>query len=130
MLVTVAAVTGCRRGELAALKWCDYQEDVLHIRGSAYNVGRVKGVKTTKTGRRRRVAVHQRLAEVLESWRASRAEEAAAMRLPYGPEGFVFSETPGATAPININTVSTRLPCGLVFTRFASTPFATSPPRS
>src|ERR1019366_4213540 len=72
MFVTVAAVTGCRRGELAALTWCDYEEHVLHIKGSAYNVGGAKGVKTTKTGRHRRVAGHERLAEVLASGRSSR----------------------------------------------------------
>jgi integrase len=108
MIVTMAAVTGCRRGELAALRWCDYEDQVLHIRGSAFNVGRDKGIKTTKTGRHRRIAVHARLAEMLESWRSSRAENAARAGIPFGPESYLFSDRPGSPTPININTLSLR----------------------
>jgi len=108
MIVTVAAVTGCRRGELAALRWCDYEDEVLYVRGSAYNVGRTKGIKTTKTGRQRRIAIHGRLAGMLESWRTSRAERAAAAGVPYGPESYLFSDGTHGVEPININSLTTR----------------------
>jgi integrase len=108
MIVTVAAVTGCRRGELAALRWCDYQDEMLHVRGSAYNMGRTKGIKSTKTGRQRRIAIHGRAAGMIESWRRSRADLAAAAGVPYGPESYLFSDGTHGVTPININSLTTR----------------------
>ena len=107
MFVLVAAVTGCRRGELAALRWGDDSDGVLRIRGSAYNVGRERGVKPTKTGRQRRVVVGRQLELALERWRSRCEAVAASAGAPLGPDCLIFSSTPDGLEPININTVTT-----------------------
>jgi integrase len=106
MFVLVAAVSGCRRGELAALRWSDYADQVLHVRGSAYAMGRTKGIKTTKTRRQRRVAVQGGLAEALDGWRARCHAAASHAGLPFGDDCFIFSARPDGLEPVNINTVT------------------------
>jgi integrase len=114
-IVSVAAATGCRRGELAALKWCDYADHALHIRGSAYNLGSRNGVKETKTGRHRRVVVLGELEAVLEQWQRRCELLADEAGVALAPDAFVFSPTPGGVTPVNVNTVSSQ------FRRVAST---------
>ena len=108
VLVLTASVTGCRRGELAALRWGDLEGGVLHVRGSAYALGRVRGVKDTKTGRARRVVVHERLARELEAWRARCEADASAAGATLGPASFIFSSQPDGLTPVNVNTVTSR----------------------
>jgi integrase len=124
-IVSVAAATGCRRGELAALRWGDYVEQVLNIRSSAYNLGARSGMKETKTGRHRRVVVMGELREVLERWRTKCEVVAVNAGAVFGPESFVFSSNPGGVKPVNVNTVSsqfrrTALELGLVDVHFHS----------
>ncbi len=106
MLVLVAAVTGCRRGELAALRWSDYADEVLRVRGSAYHVGRAIGVKPTKTGRQRRVVVERHLGDALDRWRSTCEARARDAGATLGAESLIFSSSPDGLEPININTVS------------------------
>jgi integrase len=106
MFVLVAATSGCRRGELAALRWSDYTDRVLHIRGSAYALGRSKGIKTTKTGRQRRVVVPEALADALEAWRSRCAEIASQAGVEFGAACFMFPARPDGFDPVNINSVS------------------------
>lgn len=107
MFVLVAAVTGCRRGELAALQWRDYADGSLRIRGSAFRLGRLRGVKQTKTGRDRRVAVDDDLDKILRRWRARCDQIADGAGVSIDADGLIFSPDPGGRAPININTAST-----------------------
>jgi integrase len=107
-IVSVAAATGCRRGELAALKWSDYADRALNIRGSAYNVGSRNGVKETKTGRHRRVLVIGELEWVLERWHRRCQRLAHDVGVAVAPGSFVFSPTPGGVTPVNVNTVSSQ----------------------
>jgi integrase len=107
-LVSVAAVTGCRRGELAALKWSDYDGDALRISGSAYTLGARNGVKPTKTGRHRRVVVVGELERVLSRWRAHAESKARSRGATVGAESFRFSRSPGGLTPVNINTISSQ----------------------
>ena len=106
MFVLVAAVTGCRRGELAALKWGDYADRSLLVRGSAFRLGRQQGVKQTKTGHHRRVAVDDDLDKILASWWARCQRNANDAGLSLDPECLIFSSAADGRAPININTVS------------------------
>ena len=106
MFVLVAAVTGCRRGELAALRWSDYCDKVLRIHGSAYNVGRKKGIKPTKTGRQRRIVVGSHLELALQRWKSRCEAIAGDVGASFGPECLIFSSTPDGLGPININTAT------------------------
>ena len=107
MFVLTAAVTGCRRGELAALRWRDFSDGELHVRGSAYNVGGVRGEKQTKTGRQRRVTVAGEVTLRLEEWRARCEDAASTAGVAYGEDAHLFSNDPDGAAPVNINSVST-----------------------
>ncbi len=106
MFVLVAAVTGCRRGELAALRWGDHSAEGLRVHGSAYNIGRKKGVKPTKTGRERRVVVGSHLELAIQRWKARCEFVAADVGAAFGPDCLIFSGTPDGLGPINVNTVT------------------------
>lgn len=106
MFVLVAAVTGCRRGELAALRWGDYVDGALHVHASAFRLGRVQGIKATKTGRGRRVVVDAELGAVLQGWRSLQERRCLEAGASLEPACLLFSATPDGRTPININTVS------------------------
>ena len=48
--VLLSASTGCRRGEVLALRWSDVRDGQLIVSASAYQVAGARGVKATKTG--------------------------------------------------------------------------------
>jgi len=105
--VLVAAVTGCRRGELAALQWKHLDGDSLLINSSAYAVGGVRGVKSTKSGRERRVNVDAPLLEFLKQWRERCEALASEFGVDYSDACFIFSSRPDGASPVNVDTMST-----------------------
>lgn len=90
-LMFTAASTGGRRGEMLALRWSnvDLEQRLLTIGGSVWHVGREWGVKTTKTGKVRRVALDDATTAVLTVLRERQAS--APIRLASDP--FVFAAT-------------------------------------
>jgi integrase len=106
MFVAVAAVTGCRRGEIAALRWLDLRDDTLVIRASAYAIGATKGIKSTKSGRTRRILIGPALGAELVAWRARCETLAARHGLAYGDDAFLFAAGPDGAAPVNVNTMT------------------------
>lgn len=109
MFVLVAAVTGCRRGEIAALRWADLVGDGLKIRASAFDVGDEHGVKATKTGKERVVIVDPLLRGALDAWHARCVEMASAFGVTLSPDSFIFSARPDGARPVNVHTVSSGL---------------------
>jgi len=72
VLYAILFLTGVRFGEMAALRWSDYDDECqplgkLHV--SASYSTRHKQVKSTKTGVVREVPVHPLLAAILADWR-------------------------------------------------------------
>lgn len=69
-MFAVAGLAGLRRGEVIALRWRDVrlQEGRLWVRRSAEQIRGVKRIKTTKSGRDRRVAIHEDLVQLLAAW--------------------------------------------------------------
>ena len=55
MLLSLAVLTGARRGELCALRWSDVDGNSIRFRRSLYRAGIERGEKSTKSGRERRV---------------------------------------------------------------------------
>jgi integrase len=109
MFLLLAAITGCRRGELAALRWSDIKGDLIIISSSAYSVDQERGIKSTKSGRERTLVAGDQLNDILRSWR-DRCEEIAAdqgIGLPH--DAFLFSARADGQSPINIDTVSTNV---------------------
>lgn len=118
MFVLLAAVTGCRRGELAALRWRHLEGDTLVVKSSAYAVGGIRGVKSTKSGRERRVVIDESLLQLLTQWKTRCEELARSFDVDYFDNAFIFSARPDGASPINVDTISTSFvriarACGL-----------------
>jgi integrase len=106
MFVLLAAVTGCRRGELAALRWDDVDQGSIAVRASLWSRGGESGIKSTKTGRERTVVIDGVVAGVLERWRARCLSVAADWGVTYVDDAFVFAARPDGSVPVNIDTYS------------------------
>jgi len=102
--------TGCRRGELLGLRWCDVDlgAATITIRRTRVLAGRRVIVETPKSAKSRRtIAIDQRTVRSLRRWQTKQAEE----RLRIGPhwrdtDGHLVTE-PDGTLP-NPNTFLRR----------------------
>jgi integrase len=107
--VFLAAVTGCRRGEIAALRWNSFRGDVLIIGQSAYAVKGVTGIKSTKTGRDRVVHLDQSVQEWFQYWHGQCVERATEWGVHLTPESFVLSSQPDGSRFVNLDAVSRKV---------------------
>jgi integrase len=102
----LSAVTGCRRGEIAALRWNCYQNGLLVIRESAYSVKGDAGIKSTKSGRERVVHLDPAVQAWLEYWRAQCEKQALEWGVHLTPDGFILSSRPDGSRFLNLDAVS------------------------
>ena len=68
VLIHLAIITGCRRGELTSLQWSDVDIDnsIIHIKKSLYQLtGESAKVKSTKTGKNRTIAIPDYCSDML-----------------------------------------------------------------
>jgi len=105
----VAGVTAARRGEVAALRWSDIDDDIIHIRHSAYNVAGQQGIKSTKTGRERDIYVGQNMKDLLLQWRTHCDEIAHEHQVTLSENSFLFSRLPDFSKPLNVDTVTAQV---------------------
>jgi integrase len=110
-LITLAALTGARRGELVGLRWDDWDEtgETLRIARSAYKTddGSVD-VKSTKTHQERRIGVDPVAREALRRHRATVQALAAELELTVPDDAYIFSDSPVGTEPLHPNLVTQR----------------------
>jgi integrase len=106
VFAVLAAVTGARRGELAALRWSAVQGNEIRIDSSVYSAGNDTGVKSTKTGQERILHAGPWVVDVLENWRRSCELQAEEFRVELEDNGFVFAIRPDGHSPINIDTIT------------------------
>lgn len=79
-IVAVAAFSGLRRSEIAGLRWCDWEDDKLHVRQSVFNYV-VNPPKSPAS--RNWVPVTPQLKEALEAYKAEcSAEDTTGMMSP------------------------------------------------
>jgi integrase len=100
-LFTVAATTGCRRGELCGLQWgdIDFERATMVVARSISDTpGRVE-VKDTKTHAARRIALDPLTVEVLRLQRTVCDERATAAGVAIGTTGFIWSQEVDASKP-------------------------------
>jgi integrase len=109
MFVLLAAVTGCRRGELAALRWRDIQGDRIAVSSSVFSAGGERGVKSTKSGRERVVIAGEQVMMAIDAWSAKVHRDAADWGVTVSSDAFVLSTRPGGDAPPNVDTVTTSV---------------------
>lgn len=109
MFVLLAAVTGCRRGELAALRWKDIDGERITISASVYAAGGAQGVKSTKSGRSRVVVAGHEWMNAIAAWRARVEADTEGWKVRLREDSFVLSTRPGGDLPPNIDSVSTSV---------------------
>lgn len=107
-LAAFVAWTGCRRGEVCALKW----EDVDLVAGSVFIhrsvVPDAGGVaeRTTKTGESRRIAIGPKTTRILSEHLQRCADRAEFSGSAITPESFVFSPEPDGGRPYHPHTIT------------------------
>ena len=104
--VFLAAVTGCRRGEIAALRWSSFQNGLLNIGHSAFKVKTGDGLKSTKSGRERIVHLDQTVQDWLAYCRARCEAQASEWDVELVPNGFIFSSSPDGSNTVNLDSIS------------------------
>jgi integrase len=95
-LLTLAFRTGMRQGELAALRWEDFDltdKPFITVRRSADTRTKTR-VSTTKTGKERKIRIGPRTVDVLKAHRAKQLEERMAAA-SWADSGLVFPNTKG-----------------------------------
>ena len=105
--VFIAAATGARRGEIAALRWRDLVGAQLHVRASVWAAGKTStGIKSTKSGHERVVHLDPSVVEWFASWRSHCEAVAQEFEVVLADDAFVISPWPDGAAFMNIDTVS------------------------
>ncbi len=103
VMLTLAATTGARRGELCALRWSDVDWGLatLAIERSVYEVeGGGWAEKDTKTHQERTIGLDDFTLSVLEVHRGRVEALAAELELEVLPAGFVCSRSPVGAEPV------------------------------
>jgi integrase len=110
--IMLAALTGCRRGELLGLRWSDVDRDemVLQVQRSIKReeFGRALRAGPTKTHQDRKVALDPVMLAVIDTHR-QRAEawaEEAGVRI--GAVGYMLTEDPTGETPMAPDTLTHR----------------------
>jgi len=119
-MVFAAATTGCRRGELCALRWSDVdlERATLVVSHSISETGGQLVVKDPKTHRSRRLALDPSTIAMLEQHHGRMVERAERFGAGLGADAFIWSQEPDGSAPWRPNRVtevfrSTRRQLGL-----------------
>jgi integrase len=104
VFLRLSAALGTRRGETAALHWCDVDLDnaEIHVhRALAPVEDNRKQVleKGTKTHATARLAIDEETVVVLRRFRAQAVEVALACGVPFDDDGYVFSPEPERRRP-------------------------------
>ena len=106
VLIHLAIVTGCRRGELVALKWnaVDFSSCSITVKLSNYKLKgdnvRSKAPKTRRSARE--VAVPEYLIEMLKRYRSAQEAEKRRLGDKWEGEGWIFTQWNGK--PMNPQT--------------------------
>ena len=103
--VALAALTGARRAEICGLRWCDVDMEDARLTISqsvvrGIEIGEVV-VKSTKTGRVRRLSLDPVSLSLLEKRRKESEQVASAVESSITESSFVFSPEPDGSAPYN-----------------------------
>jgi integrase len=107
--VFLAAVTGARRGEIAALRWSSLLGDALVINSSVYKVKGRAGLKSTKSGHERVIHLDAVLQEWFGEWRVRCEQIAAAWAIELVADGFILSSRPDGSQFVHLDGVSHKV---------------------
>lgn len=110
--IMLAALTGCRRGELLGLRWSDVNRDqmILHVQRSIKReeFGRALRAGPTKTHQDRRVTLDPVMLAVIDT-HCQRAEAwAGDAGVTIGAEAYMLTEDPTGQTPMAPDTLTHR----------------------
>jgi integrase len=101
--IMLAAVTGCRRGELCGLRWSDIDRGrkVVHVRRAAKMAASSNAVVIgpTKTHQDRAVSLDEMMLAVLETHRQRAERWAKEARVAIDPDGYILTTDPTGRTP-------------------------------
>lgn len=110
--IMLAALTGCRRGELLGLRWSDIDPEkmLLHVERSIKReeIGRVLRVGPTKTHQDRRISLDSVTLAVFDTHRRRAESWAAEAKVTIEPDGYVLTEDPTGGAPLSPDALTHR----------------------
>lgn len=92
-VVTVAALTGLREGELCALRFSHVDGTTLRVESSAWSRGKRSGIKDPKSHQRRTIPIDPLACAVIERRRRMFADACRAAGVDV-PDGYVWSGDP------------------------------------
>ncbi len=99
VLIHLAIVMGCRRGELVALKWnaINFKSNVITVKASNYKLkGQETKTKVPKTKKSiREIAIPEYLTELLKKYRAEQLETQRELGDKWNAEGWIFTQWNG-----------------------------------
>ena len=108
-MLLVAAITGCRRGELCGLRWgdLDFYTNTLTVTRSIYEVaGGGWETKGTKTHQERRIGLDSLATETFQAQRDWVDDLATQLDLTPESDGFIFSPSPVGAEPYRPDVVT------------------------
>jgi integrase len=110
LLLWLAMVTGCRRGELCALRWTDLDlpHGILTVQRSYSQTADGVREKATKNRQKRRVALDAQTVELLAAYRAQCESDCTALETELDRRAFVFSSDPDGSTALLPSTLSQR----------------------
>lgn len=108
-VLTLAATTGARLGELLALRVndVDWDRGTISVWAATHVDGSLKSPKRSQ--HRRHVPVDEATLDVLRRQADDMAERAGLIGVPLAPEPFLFSDEPDCSAPMKPGVVTRRL---------------------
>ncbi len=105
----IVAATGCRRGEVCALKWSDVDLDGdaarVVIRRAVLDLEGQRTVYDTKTHALRWIRIDAETARMLRAQRDSAKELAEVAGVEFSTDDFVFPRSPGSSEPLPPNRI-------------------------
>ncbi len=110
MLLWLTMVSGCRRGEVCALRWTDLDltRGVMTVERSYSQTANGTREKATKSRQKRRVAIDAYTVELLTAYRGQCEAECIALETNLARTAFVFSGSPDGSTALLPSTVTQR----------------------
>lgn len=110
MAITLAGVTGARRGELCGLRWSDVNpalQCLVISRAVKHGLDKRKLVLApTKSHQTRRLSVDDKVLSLLDRYHELVAHRAAEAKTSVDPEGYILSLDPTCRTPMRPDTIS------------------------
>jgi len=110
LFLWLTMITGCRRGEMCALRWSDVDltRRVVSVSRSYSQIVGSSREKATKSNQKRRLALDEHTVSLLRDYRTECQATCAELGVLLAPSAFVFSNSPDSSTALLPSTVTQR----------------------